>query len=264
MSGQAQSMESVSLIGFSDEDRFPWGSFSVGLLLALVLHGSLGATSNLAQPKKMQERIEMAIYKPPPPPPEPPPPPPPEPEKPKPKPPPPVVKPDVPPPPPPPNETPPAEPPQEPVPIVTGISMSSTVQGSGGPTVRVGNTTFGDPNKEKFVDPNAVKPYAGGSTDFKPARTSSLSREARVLKEHRGRYPAELVEQGIEGTAVMMLEIGRDGTVRNARLVKSSGNATLDKLALDYIKKFVFSPAEMDGQKVDSVLRYSYRFEVYE
>jgi periplasmic protein TonB len=261
MNAAAQPAQAMGLIGFTDEDRFPWASFAIGLLIALVLHGSLGATTNMTPPRKMSERVEMAIYKPPPPPPEPPPPPPPEPEKEKPKPPPPKL--DTPPPPPPPNET-PKEIPPEPVPIVTGISMSSTVQGSGGPVVRVGNTTFGDPNKEKFVDPNAVKPYAGGSKEFTPVRTSSLSREARVLKEHRGRYPPELVEQGVEGTAVMLLDISKDGTVKSARLVKSSGNTTLDKLALDYIKKFVFSPAEMDGQKVDSVLRYSYKFEVYE
>jgi protein TonB len=256
----AQSLQHTELFGFADDDAFPWKSFALGLALALLLHGGIGFGTAKTPPRKTTERITMAVYKPPPPPPPPAPePPPPEPEKPKPKP-----KVETPPPPPPPNETPKEPPPAEPVPIVTGISMSSTVQGSGGPVVPVGNTTFGDPNKEKRVDPSQVKPYSGGSTDFTPTRTSSLSREARVRREHRGHYPAELVEQGIEGSAVLLVDVAKDGTVRGARLVKSSGNSTLDKLALTYIKKFLFDPAEMDGQRVDSVLRYSYTFDVYD
>lgn len=253
----------LALAGFDDE-RDTLVPFVVGLLLALVFHGGLAGTTRLSPPKKMAERVEMAIYRPPPPP-EPPPPPPPEPEKPKPKPPPPKEPPPPPPepPPPPPNETPP-EPPSEPVPVVTGISMSSTVQGDSGFQVRVGNTTFGDPNKEKFVDPQDVKPYAGGSPEFKAARQSSLTREARVVKDYKGPYPRDLADQGIEGAVVLLLEITKTGELRNVRLARSCGNPTLDKLAQAYIKRFRFAPAEVGGEATDSILRYTYKFELYD
>ena len=259
---QAAMHNEILLAGFGDRDSV-W-PFGVGLLLAMVLHGSFGATTAMTPPKKLEERVEMAIYHPPPPPPpppEPPPPPPPEPEKPKPK--------ELPPPPPPetpppPNQEPPPEPPSEPVPVVTGISMASTVQGNSGFSVRVGNTTFGDPNKERFVDPKDVKPYAGGSTDFKAARASTITKEARVLKDYKGPYPRDLAEQGIEGAAVMLVEIAKNGEIRSVRLAKSCGNATLDKLAMDYLRRFRFAPAEVDGEVVDSVLRYTYRFELYD
>ncbi|OGQ12292.1 MAG: hypothetical protein A2138_00090 [Deltaproteobacteria bacterium RBG_16_71_12] len=245
----------ILLAGFGDRDAV-W-PFGIGLVLALAVHLSLGATTSLAPTRKLEERVEMAIYPPPPPPP-------PEPEKPKPKPkepPPPPPPPET---PPPPNQEPPKEPPKEPVPVVTGISMASTVQGSSGFSVRVGNTTFGDPNKEQFVDPKDVKPYAGGSPDFKAARASTITREARVIKDYKGPYPRDLAEQGIEGAAVLLVEIGKTGDIRNVRLAKSCGNATLDKLALEYLRRFRFAPAEVDGEVVDSVLRYTYRFELYD
>ncbi|MBI1948701.1 MAG: energy transducer TonB [Deltaproteobacteria bacterium] len=258
---QAALHNEILLAGFGDRDAV-W-PFGLGLLFALVVHGSLGATTTLAPTRKLEERVEMAIYHPPPPPPpETPPPPPPEPEKPKPK-------PKEPPPPlpetpPPPNQEPPPETPKEPVPIVTGISMASTVQGNTGFAVRVGNTTFGDPNKEQFVDPKDIKPYAGGSTDFKAARASTITREARVIKDYKGPYPRDLADQGIEGAAVLLIEIAKNGDVRSVRLVKTCGNATLDKLAVEYVKRVRFAPAEVDGAAVDSVLRYTYRFELYD
>lgn len=259
----------LALAGFGEE-RERWAPFGVALLIAVLVHGGLATTSSMTPPRKVSERVEMAIYKPPPPPPppapEPPPPPPPQ-EKPKPKPPPPPKElpppPPPEPPPPPPNATPP-EPPTEPIPVVTGISMSSTVQGNSGFQVRVGNTTYGDPNKEKLVDPKDVKPYSGGSPDFKAARQSTLTREARVLKDYKGPYPRDLADQGVEGAVVLLLEITKTGEVRNVRLAKSCGNATLDKLGQEYVKRFKFAPAEIAGEPTDSILRYTYRFELYD
>lgn len=255
----------LAAAGFDDE-RDSLAPLLLGFVLALCVHAAFASTARLAPAKKMAERVEMAIYKPPPPPPPPEAPPPPEPEKPKPKPPPPKVPeiPPPPPPPPPPNQEPPPAPPSEPVPVVTGISMASTVQGNSGFQVRVGNTTYGDPNKEKFVDPNDVKPYAGGSPEFKAARASSLTKEARVVQDYKGPYPRDLADQGIEGAVVLLVEITKTGSVRSVRLAKSCGNATLDRLAQEYLKRFKFEAAEVDGAAVDSVLRYTYRFELFD
>jgi protein TonB len=253
------------MVGFDDDDDFNWGAFALALLIAVGLHGLVGGVANEAPQKKMTERIEMAVYVPPPPPPPPPEQPKPEPEKPKPKPkelPPPPKEP--PPPPPPSNDKPPPEPPAEPVPVVTGINMNSVVQGNSGMAVRVGNTTYGDPNQEKFVDPSQVKPYAGGQPGFKAAKASSLTQEARVVRDFKAPYPKELADQGVEGSVQLLVEITKDGKVNGARVAKSSGNKSLDALALDAVKKFVFAPAEVDGEKVDSLLRYTYRFELFD
>ena len=247
-------------ITWAQGERDSVAPFAVGLIVALFVHAGIATTTSLAPPRKMEERIEMAVYrpKPPPPPPEPPPPPPPEEKKP---PPPPPPKPKEPPPPPPPNQEPPPEPPKLEVPVVTGISMSSTVQGNTGFAVRVGNTTYGDPNKEKFVDPKSVQPYQGGSPEFKAVRASTVTRDPRVLKAFKY-FPKELIEQGVEGTVTVLVEIAKTGDIRSVTLAKSCGNAAMDKVAIDNIKRFRFSPAEVDGEAVDYVLRYKYTFEV--
>ncbi len=252
----------LAVLGLGEDDRGrSSATYIVAFILAFTMHGVAGAGAGQAKAKKLEERVQMALVKPPPPPPpppEPPKPPPPE-EK---KPPPPPPKKEQPPPPPPPNQEPPKEPPKEPVPIVTGISMSSTVKGNSGMNVRVGNTTYGDPNKEKFTKPGDVQQYAGGTPDFKPVRQASISVEARVLKDVKAPYPRELADQGVEGVVVLLVDVTTAGITKDARIVKGSGNASLDALALAAVKKFTWKPAEVDGAKVDSRLRYTYRFEL--
>jgi protein TonB len=270
MSLSSRSNAIAFAMGSDDDDRLGLGSIALSLLLAVGLHAVAAVMANDAPQKKPSERIEMAVYVPPPAPPPPPPPEKPEPPKPPPKvlPPPPKVLPpppkELPPPPPPSNDSPPPEASPEPVPVVTGISMNSVVQGNSGMAVRVGNTTFGDPNQEKFVDPSQVKGYAGGQPGFKAARASSLTQEARVLRDVKAPYPKELADDGIEGAVQLLVEVTKAGMVNGVRLAKSSGNKTLDSLAIEAVKKFAFAPAEVDGEKVDSVLRYTYRFELFD
>jgi protein TonB len=256
----------IGIVGYQEDDEFNWGIFLFALLLAVGLHAVLGVGFNQAPPKKMAERIEMAVYVPPPPPPPPPAPPPPEPEKPKPKPPPQELKPPPPEPlpPPPPSNDPPPTPPSDPVPVVTGINLNSVVQGSGGPVVRVGNTTYGDPNAEKFVPPSDVKPYAGGTPGFKAAKSSSVTKEADVVCRTRPRYPKELADQGIEGVTELLLKIASTGALVEARVARTSGHKVLDDLSLDGIKACSFKAGEVNGEAVDTILRYKFRWEIFD
>lgn len=259
----------IGLIGFGDDDGPNRGIFLVAFLIAFAMHAILGAGANVAPQKKPEQRVEMAIYTPPPPPPEPPPPPPPpeekkpEPPKPPPKELPPPPK-DLPPPPPPSNDTPPPEAPSEPVPVVTGINLNSVVQGSSGPKVQVGNTTYGDPNGQKHVPASDVKAYAGGQPGFKAAKASSITREAEV--RCRGvRFPKELADQNIEGVTELLLQIGADGSLAGLRVARSSGNKTLDDLSMAALKKScTFTPGEAGGGPVDTILRYKFRWELYD
>ena len=251
-------------VGFADDDDFGWGVFVLAFVFALSGHGMLGFSAGNAPIKKLDERVQMTVVRPPPPPPEPPPPPPPpKEEKPKPRELPPPPK-DVPPRPPPSNDVPPPEEPKEPVPIVTGINLNSVVKGSSGMNVRVGNTTYGDPNSEKFVDPSQVKSYSGGSPDFKAEKASLISREIEVVCRLKPTYPKDIADQGIEGVVELFLGVNGSGALINARVSRSSGNKTLDALALDGIKKCTFKPGEVEGRKVDSNLRYKFRFELYD
>ena len=245
----------------------PWGDPSKDkrkglwiVLFAVVFlgHGLLLVGAKEIPEKKKQTRVEMALVKPPPPPP---------PEvveekpqpkkkkKPKPKP-----KPKKPPPPPPSNTEPPPEPQKEPPPIVTGISIESTVSSSSFKK-RVGNTTYGDMNKEDFVDPSKVRNYRGGQKGWDPIRAGNLSRKAKVKKEVKPKYPIQAVEAEIEGTVTIQIHVTKKGAVRKAKVIRGLGFG-LDEAAMAAIKNFVFYPALVDDEKVDSIINYRMTFDL--
>lgn len=64
-------------------------------------------------------------------------------------------------------------------------------------------------------------------------------------------YPQALRDAGIGGRVVVRGVIGTDGLVESAKVVRSSGNSTLDNNALSAFYKWRFSAAKNDaGQKV--------------
>ena len=61
-------------------------------------------------------------------------------------------------------------------------------------------------------------------------------------------YPPEAVARGLEGEAILMLRLGADGALIEARIVKSSGHPILDAAALRAIRaapRFGSGPREM-------------------
>jgi|GEM_PF-1114430 len=250
------------------------GSFIAAIVVHIVM---VGAADKIPARKK-PDRVKMAIVETKPPPPPPPkkeePKPEPKKEKPKPKkkkPKPkkkkPTPKPKTPPPdvpPPPSNSPPPKEAPTEPVPVVTGISMSS-VNKSGnksGFKVRVGNTTHGDPNKEKFVAADKVKAYTGGKIGGKATRTADLSSQAVLMKRFRPKYPRQLVDEGVEGKVVLMVTVNKKGNVVRSRLI-SGIHPVLDKLSQKAAKLHKYKPAKgKDGDAVVSNIRLVIRWEI--
>ena len=83
-----------------------------------------------------------------------------------------------------------------------------------------------------------------------------------MLKDYKGPFPRDLAEQGVEGSVVALVEVSKSGEIRDVRLAKSCGNGTLDKLALEYIRRFRLEAAQVNGEPVDSILRYTYKFEL--
>lgn len=64
-------------------------------------------------------------------------------------------------------------------------------------------------------------------------------------------YPMDALRVEASGTVTMQFLIGVDGTVRDAKLKKSSGNASLDSTAMNAISKCRFKPAQVEGQPVE-------------
>jgi len=199
----------------------------------------------------------------------PPPPPPPPPEEPKPPPPPPKAarpppvkvaraeKPPPPPPPdappPPPNDTPPPEPPSKPVPLVVGLSMSSTTS-AGAFAAPVGNTVYGKTG-DKAVDPKDVKAYSAP----KYVPVYQVDTEPSVASEVKIPYPDEARRAGVEGTVTMSITIDTEGRVVKVTVVKGLGYG-LDEAARGALLRFRFKPAVKNGEAVSTEMKYSYTF----
>ncbi len=235
--------------------------------VSLVLHGvGLYALSRMADrptpaSNKPVELVMVEVQKPPPPP---------EPKKEEPpKPPPPKARPVVKPPPikvaeapkppppqqelpPPPNEPPPQTPPK-PVPLVVGLSMSSTTS-AGGFAAPVGNTVYGKTG-ERATDPKDVKAYA--APKYTPIY--QVDSEPRVMSEVKIPYPEEARRAGIEGTVTLSITIDNEGKVVAAKVLKGAGYG-LDEAALTAIKRFRFKPAIKGGEAVSTEMKYSYTF----
>ncbi len=64
-------------------------------------------------------------------------------------------------------------------------------------------------------------------------------------------YPYLAKKRGYEGRVVLRLLVGKDGRVKKAVVVKSSGYGILDREAVKALSRWVFEPAKVAGAPVD-------------
>jgi TonB family protein len=89
--------------------------------------------------------------------------------------------------------------------------------------------------------------------------TGVLTRPPELLQFVEAPFPAS--ETGRSGVVVLSVTIGLDGRVEEAAVSESAGPA-FDAAAIEAVRQFVFSPAEVDGQP--SRIRILYRYEFFE
>jgi len=73
-------------------------------------------------------------------------------------------------------------------------------------------------------------------------------------------YPDMARTAGIEGQTVVEALVGTDGTVGDARVLKSSGNASLDQAAVDAAMRATFTPAKQRDMAVRVWVSIPFRF----
>jgi protein TonB len=139
------------------------------------------------------------------------------------------------------------------VPLVVGISMSSTTS-AGGFAAPVGNTTYGQV-ASRATDPKEVKAYS--APKYTPIY--QVDSEPRVMSEVKIPYPDEARRAGIEGTVTLSITVDNEGRVVAAKIVKGQGYG-LDEAALTAIRRFRFKPAVKNGEAVSTEMKYSYTF----
>lgn len=93
-----------------------------------------------------------------------------------------------------------------------------------------------------------------------PPRESAPTQGARLASQLHARYPLRARRNGWQGLVTIKAEIGRDGGVIHASVVRSSGHRSLDRAALAAVRTASFRPAEIAGRAVASVVILPVRF----
>lgn len=94
----------------------------------------------------------------------------------------------------------------------------------------------------------------GGGSDGPPVGSGSNPKPP---------YPPAELAAGIEGVVTLRVEVRADGSVRSADLSQSSGNANLDKSALNTVRNYWrFTPARAHGRSVQWEGEVPVRFQI--
>jgi protein TonB len=91
----------------------------------------------------------------------------------------------------------------------------------------------------------------------RPVRLSAYEMPRKVF-DVAPRYPQIAQRAGIEGVVIIEAEISVDGSVRNARVLKSV--ALLDQAALDAVKQWRYAPTRLNGVAVPVIVTVTVQF----
>ena len=164
-------------------------------------------------------------------------------------------------PPPPPSDLPPppnkeaAVPSKEPVKVLSGITLESTV-GNGTFAAPVGNTLYGTPSRVA-PEPAQVKPYK--AERYAPAAQVNELPHVLSQPDLRRFYPDEARKSEFEGDVVLRLLIDSDGSSAKIDVVSDPGNG-LGRAAAQAIRDFRFSPGKVNGTPVATTVPFVLKF----
>ncbi len=83
---------------------------------------------------------------------------------------------------------------------------------------------------------------------------------ARFIKRVEPNFPDVVVNQGVEGTVIVLVTIGPDGVPSDVRVWQSSGNAALDRAAMQAAQQSTYAPPEVNGEPATQTYRVIYTF----
>ena len=116
----------------------------------------------------------------------------------------------------------------------------------------------GDSNSSSAAFIAEVANSAGGNeTDAGRSNGSGASHQApfippRVVHRWKPPYPPEAYSAHLEGESELLVTIGADGSLKDARINTSSGSDSLDQAALDAVKRYTHSAAEKGGNSIEA------------
>ena len=106
--------------------------------------------------------------------------------------------------------------------------------------------------------PAATAGTVPASAPGRPIRVGGAVVEPKKIRDVKPSYPPEAAAAGTEGTVIIEASIGRDGTVQNARVIRSIPG--LDESALAAVRQWLYTPTKLNGMPVDVVMTVTVTF----
>ncbi len=99
---------------------------------------------------------------------------------------------------------------------------------------------------------NGLGTAGSGSAAGKAGATMLPFLPPRVLHRGRADYPLAAFQAHAEGEAIVLVTIGADGSLIDARISTSSGNEALDRATLEAIRRYTYKAAEKGGNTIEA------------
>jgi TonB family protein len=91
-----------------------------------------------------------------------------------------------------------------------------------------------------------------------PVRVGGAIQEPKILSKVPPVYPPIAQSAGVEGVVIIETLIDHNGTVRDAKILRSQ--PLLDQAALDAVRQWVFTPTTLNGVPVQVIMTVTVNF----
>lgn len=116
-------------------------------------------------------------------------------------------------------------------------------------------------NMNSFQEKVAGEESANSESNQTAFETGNVTVKPKVMKQIEVAYPQQAKEARIEGAVRLSVVIDQTGKVSEVTVLEGPGYG-LQEAAQEALKQFLFSPAELRGQKVPVRIVYVYRFKL--
>ncbi|MDH5833661.1 energy transducer TonB [Luteimonas kalidii] len=116
-------------------------------------------------------------------------------------------------------------------------------------------TPIGETTPAPSESPVSTEPAARDQTVRERAAPALPNRDARPLSQSAPEYPGAAMRAGEEGTVMVEVAVGADGSPTDVSIAQRSGSRELDRAALQAVRGWTFEPAIRDGQAVASTVQ---------
>ncbi len=135
---------------------------------------------------------------------------------------------------------------------VFGVTKKTVSETSdSGVSVRVGNTLMKE-QEEEYTPPEKVKNYI-------TVPSFELSTMPIIKYQVSPEYPDKLRDEELEGEVILEVTVGENGKVLDVK-VKKTDHEQFSREAVKAMKKSIFTPATQAGNKVSTIIDYTFKF----